>query len=258
MYTILIVDDERWVRTSLKKTIERTQLPFTVIHEASNGLEAIDWLKSNTVDLAMTDVNMPVMDGLQFITTLKEQHPAVEAVIFSGHDQFQYAQQALRLGARDYLLKPVMAEDMATCLERIAVSLAEKKRQQAALAEAQASSSAEPADPNELTAVEQVMAYVKATLPGEVTLQEAAARVHLNPSYLSHLFKQQTKVNFVDYVLSKRMEEAKRLLETTTLRISDIAERLGYQDFSYFSNTFKRIVGQPPSEYRKECKECKN
>lgn len=249
MYTIIIVDDERWVRASLKKVIERTQLPFSVIHEATNGLEALSWLKENPVDLAITDVNMPVMDGLQLISALSEHTLPIETIIFSGHDDFGFAQKGMRLGARDYLLKPVMVEDMTSCLQRV-IPFLEIKKQQAHLTETAANNNQQA--PRELTAVEQVMEYVKAKLPGEVSLQEAALKVHLNPSYLSHLFKQQTNVNFLDYVMTKRMEEAKKLLSTTALRISDIAERLGYSDLSYFSNTFKRFVGQSPSEYRKE------
>ncbi|MDF2652948.1 MAG: two component transcriptional regulator, AraC family [Paenibacillus sp.] len=250
MYTIIIVDDERWVRASLKKVIERTLLPFTVIHEATNGLEALNWLKENSIDLAITDVNMPVMDGLQLISALSEHNLLVATIIFSGHDDFGFAQKGMRLGARDYLLKPVLVEDMTSCLQRV-IPYLENLKQQANLMETSAAANNQEA-PRELSTVEQVMEYVKAKLPGEVSLQEAAAKVHLNPSYLSHLFKQQTKVNFVDYVMTKRMEEAKKLLSTTSLRISDIAERLGYSDLSYFSNTFKRFVGQSPSEYRKE------
>ncbi|MBD0379682.1 response regulator transcription factor [Paenibacillus sedimenti] len=251
MYKILLMDDERWVRTSVKKVIERTQLPFTVVHEAPNGLEALDWLKGNTVDLAITDVNMPVMDGLQFIRALSQLNLPIETIIFSGHDDFQYAQQAMRLGARDYLVKPVLVEDMAACLQRLANYL-ENKKKQSQLTRTAVLTTDFTTEPKELSAVEQVMAYVKDKLPGEVTLQEAAAKVHLNPSYLSHLFKQQTKINFIDYVMKQRMEEAKKLLSTTALSISNIADRLGYNDLSYFSNTFKKYVGQSPSEYRKE------
>lgn len=248
MYSILIVDDERWVRASLKKVVERSELPFQVVHEASHGLEALDWLKEHRVDVIITDVRMPVMDGLQLVQSIQEGNFLSEMIIVSGHDEFQYAQKALRLGVRDYLLKPVMVEDMVKCLRKIKDGLLSRNERD----KNNSVPHEEPGNRNEQSTIEQVISYIKRNMPGEVTLQDTATAVHLNPSYLSHLFKQQTKVNFIDYVLKLRMEEAQKLLSTTSLRISEIAERLEYNDTSYFSHSFKRMVGKTPSEFRKE------
>ncbi|WJH36053.1 AraC family transcriptional regulator [Paenibacillus sp. CC-CFT747] len=103
----------------------------------------------------------------------------------------------------------------------------------------------------ERSPVEQVIDLIRKRLPGDITLTEAAAAVHLNASYLSQLFKQRMNRTFVDYVLQVRMDEAERLLRHTSLRISEIAERLGYSDISGFSHTFKRLKGRSPSEFRK-------
>lgn len=75
--------------------------------------------------------------------------------------------------------------------------------------------------------------------------------MHLNPSYLSQLIKQQMNMNIIDYVLEQRMARAKQLLAQTSLRISEIAERVGYSDLLYFSNAYKRVTGITPTEYRK-------
>jgi two-component system, response regulator YesN len=247
MYNVVLVDDERWVRTSLRKTMERLNLPFAVVHEATNGLEALDWLRTNQADLVLTDIRMPVMDGLQLVRQLHELEHPPEVVIISGHDDFSFAQQAIKFGASDYMLKPVTEEDLEASL----VSLQKKLEKKLALMASSAEGKPDAPREGDLSTIEQVIHYVKSRLPGEVSLQEAAAAVYLNPSYLSHLFKQETKINFVDYVLGLRMEEAKRLLCSTSLRISDIAERVGYADVSYFSNTFKRMLGETPSEFRK-------
>jgi YesN/AraC family two-component response regulator len=102
-----------------------------------------------------------------------------------------------------------------------------------------------------LSAIEQVQQFISSNLSKDISLTDAAALVHLNPSYLSQLFKQQTGGKFVDYVIEMRMEEAKKLLLKTSLRVSEIAERLGYGDISYFSSTFKKLIGCTPLEYRK-------
>ncbi|MDF2959360.1 MAG: two component transcriptional regulator, AraC family [Paenibacillus sp.] len=246
MYQVLLVDDERWVRTSLKRVLEKTGLPFSVVKEASNGLEALDWLKENRVDLIMTDVRMPVMGGLNFVQEVRQQNRSQPIILVSGYDDFQYVQQAIRLGVADYLLKPVEVEDMSRCLDKW-------------LDQKQLQPDGQPDPPKETgedrlqkSPVEQVKEYVRAQLAGEITLTEAAARVHLNPSYLSQLFKQQLNRNFVDYIVEVRMEEAKRLLCSTSLRISEVADRVGYADVAYFSNTFKKWNGCTPSEFRRE------
>jgi YesN/AraC family two-component response regulator len=245
MHSVLIIEDERWVRTAIKRTLERTGLPFQVRGECGNGLEALDWLNEHPVDLVMADIRMPVMDGLTFVDQLRERGRRESVIMISGHDDFAYVQHSLRSGVFDYLLKPVETEDMKVCLEKWL-----KMR-------AASGASSQPApvqDIREMSPVEQVVRLIRERLPGDITLKEAAAAVHLNPSYLSQLFKQRMNRTFVDYVLQMRMDEAERLLSHTSLRISEIAQRLGYHDISYFSNTFKRLKGRSPSEFRKEMK----
>ncbi|MGM0881399.1 MAG: response regulator transcription factor [Bacillota bacterium] len=243
MSSILLVDDERWVRTALRKVIERSGHPFQVLNECSNGLEALEWLENNTVHVIMTDVKMPVMDGITLVKQLHERKQQTEVVMISGYDDFPYLQFALRAQVVDYLLKPVEVDDMSSCLETIQGRLAKVDAAQPLAAAADEDEQESP--------IRQAVRYIHSVLPGDITLQEVAAKVHLNPSYLSQLFKQQMKINFIDYVLEHRMEKAKQFLSQTTLRVSEIAERVGYSDLAYFSNAYKRITGMTPSEYRK-------
>ncbi|MFC4104256.1 response regulator transcription factor [Paenibacillus xanthanilyticus] len=244
MPSIVLVDDERWVRTALRKVIERSDSPYQVVKECANGQEALDWLDYHEADVVMTDVKMPVMDGLTLVQQLRERPKPPEVVMISGYDDFQFVQFALRAQVVDYLLKPVEVDDMRKCLETIRA-----RRSAGGMSEEPAPAKAEKE--REESPIKLAVRYIQEALPGDVTLQEVAAKVHLNPSYLSQLFKQQMKMNFIDYVLEQRMERANQLLSRTTLRISEIAERVGYSDLAYFSNTYKRITGMTPSEYRK-------
>ncbi|PZE19783.1 response regulator transcription factor [Paenibacillus xerothermodurans] len=249
MYTLLLVDDERWVRTSLKRVLEKTGLPISVVKEAAHGLEALDWLKDHSVDLIMTDVRMPVMQGLPFVEAIRRQRRDQPIVVVSGYDDFGYVQQALRFGVLDYLLKPVEVADMKRCLEHW---IDQRQRPQA---ETQ-SAAQQTREALEKSPIQQVKEYIRLNMAGDITLTQAAARVHLNPSYLSQLFKQQLNRNFVDYIVEVRMEEAKRLLSRTSLRINEVADRVGYSDVAYFSNTFKKCNGCTPSEFRKDPAKC--
>lgn len=242
MHSILIVEDERWVRTALRKTIEKTGLPFQVVHELTNGVEAVDWLNHHNVDVVLTDIRMPVMDGLAFLEEVQRHQYETQVIIVSGHDDFTYAQQAIRLGVFDYMLKPVEADNMAVCLRKWLENRQKVQRER----------EDHTLDLIELSPIEQVTRQIDSLSVPDMTLTEAAAMVHLNPSYFCKLFKQQTGTNFTEYVTGAKMKEATRLLSKTTLRISEIGERLGYRDLAYFSNTFKKIMGTTPSEYRKK------
>ena len=243
MHNILIVDDEKWVRSALKWTVEQTGLPVQVAGECSNGLEALDWLGSHEADLVLADITMPVMTGLVFLEQLRQAGNEQDVIFITVNEDFCCIQQALRAGAFDYLLKPVELEQLSGCLTKWL------NRREKANKPPQAATSSIPL--NQLSPVEQVIKFIESLPPGQATLAEAAKHVHMNPSYLSQLFKQQTGTNFIDYVTRIRLAEAKRLLTTTTLRISEIAERLGYADLAYFTNIFKKSCKITPSEYRK-------
>jgi YesN/AraC family two-component response regulator len=242
MKKVLLVDDERWVRTALKWTINKLNLPLQVVHECQNGLEALDWIKMNEVDLILTDIRMPIMDGLALVKELRILKGEYDVIVISVHDEFQFIQQAMRSGVTDYLLKPVEESEIKVCLEKW---LNGKSNE--------VNTSNHPLPDNDhvpLSTIERVLDYISKTPLDQITLKEAAESIHINPSYLSQLFKQQLNKKFVDYITELRIEESKRLLQNTTLRMSEIAERVGYSDLAYFSNNFKRIVGSSPSEYR--------
>lgn len=240
---ILLVDDERWVRTALKWTINKLNLPLHVVHECENGLEALDWIKQNDADLVLTDIRMPIMDGLSLVKELSHLKKKQDVIVISVHDEFQFVQQAMRAGVTDYLLKPVEETELRGCLEKWLDKQSEEetKRKTAKMEDENLPSST----------IERVLQYLEKAPLDQITLKDAAECVHMNPSYLSQLFKQQLNKKFVDYITELRIEESKRLLLNTSLRMSEIAERVGYSDLAYFSNNFKRITGCSPSEFRK-------
>lgn len=239
-YKVLLVEDERWVRLVLREVVKETELPFRIVHECGNGLEALDWLKENDVHLVLADVKMPVMDGLSFVEQVGALPGKPSIVFVSGHDDFHAARQALRWGVVDYLLKPVEAEEMAAVLRRW---MAERDKK--------AAPAPPPAPAEEASMIDRVLQLIRAAPVHSLSLTDIAAKVHMNPSYLSQYFKQHTGTNFIDYIVGLRMEEARRLVACTTLRVSEIAERLGYNDTAYFSNAFKKATGQSPLDYRK-------
>lgn len=246
MVDVMLVEDEKWVRVALRKVIEKSALPIRVAHEAADGISALDWLREHTVDLVFTDIRMPLMDGITLLKEIRRYGYKCDVVIVSGHDDFTYARDAIRHGAIDYLLKPVEVEHIESCIahwQELRRGVGDYKEE------------AKPCTPQEQSAVEQVIHHIQANQVYHMTSCEAAELVHLNPSYFSKLFRNSMGMTFTDYMTNLRLEEAKRLLEVTSMRVSEIAERLGFTDIAYFSNTFKKNCGLTPSEYRRHVRD---
>jgi two-component system response regulator YesN len=120
---MLIVDDEPIICQGLRQTIPWDTIGVEVVGEAYDGVEALQFVTRQHVDLVLTDIHMDGMDGLELAKGLKELLPQIRIIILSGYDDFEYARQALRLGIEDYLLKPVNIEELMAMVQSIGKEL---------------------------------------------------------------------------------------------------------------------------------------
>lgn len=123
MYRIIIADDEEYVRELLAKNINRTQTEFQVVGKAKDGKQALEQIQELQPDILITDICMPVMDGLELIRSMQELNLPIKTVIISGYDDFAYAKQAVNLGVTEYLLKPFSSEEVYEVLNKIGMEL---------------------------------------------------------------------------------------------------------------------------------------
>lgn len=123
MYTLLIADDEPLIRNGVKKIIDWESLGFSKIFLAEDGQEALDIIRENHVDLVLTDIVMPFMDGLELTEILSREYPQIHVVILTGHEDFQYAQKSVGLGVKNYILKPIGAESLYKEMKEICEKL---------------------------------------------------------------------------------------------------------------------------------------
>lgn len=126
MYNILIVDDEKIERNGIRFLIKQFGLDL-VIHEANNGLKALEFLKQNQVDILLTDVKMPFMDGIELCSEVRKRGWNMKILIFSGYSEFEYARMAVKLGVSDYILKPVDPEEFQPIMNRVVHELEEEE-----------------------------------------------------------------------------------------------------------------------------------
>lgn len=123
LYRILLVDDEEEVRKSMIKKIDWKNAGFEVAGDAENGEEAMEMIEASEPDVVLTDIRMPYMDGLSLAERVRQHYPSTKVVIFSGYDDFEYAQKAIKLNVTEYILKPVNVEELTSILKRIKTSL---------------------------------------------------------------------------------------------------------------------------------------
>jgi|GEM_PF-2795786 len=119
MFTVMLVDDEQLLREGMRKFIPWEEHGFQVKFEVSNGLEALHYLQRERIDLIFLDVRMPEMTGLELLAKLNGSLSNVHVVILSGFNEFDYAREAMRFHVTDYLLKPVVTDEVTALLRRI-------------------------------------------------------------------------------------------------------------------------------------------
>ena len=238
---VLLVDDEIMIREGFKQLFDWQAHDCEVVGEAGDGMEALTQIDTLRPDIVIMDINIPIMNGLKVIQLSRIKHPNTAFVIVSGYDDFSYCREALRLQITDYILKPVNYEEFGTCIDSLKISLFERR----------VSSAAEP-EKQEERAITGITRYLQEHLAEDISLSVLAEQFHLNPQYISQLFKSEIGVNFLVYLTNIRMEKAKKLLLSTALSIAEGAEQSGYGDYRVFTKVFKKSEGITPSQYRRD------
>jgi len=241
MHEVLIVDDEPLVREVIRSLGEWPAFEVTQVHEAPDAMAALELLGSTpAIDIILTDMKMPEMDGTQFLKELgrRSWHKALIAI--SGYSDFEFTRQAILSKAVDYILKPIVAEDLHAALSA-AVAFIEAG-QTPVLPED--TSKAEP------SSMDPVREYLDEYFLERMTLGDLAQRFSLSREHLSRQFKRAFGVNLFDYLALRKIEAAKKRLRESNDAIKSIAYDLGYDDEHYFSKAFRRLTNVTPSEFR--------
>ncbi|MDO5425971.1 MAG: response regulator [Eubacteriales bacterium] len=238
---LLVADDEDAVRLGISKYIKLHTDRFDRIYTAENGQQALDQIVLQRPDILLLDVRMPLKSGVEVMKEASEMGILPVTVILSGYDEFQYAQQALRYGAREYLLKPTRSTDILALVLKLADEIYGKEETEAL-----------PEGEGVPAAVMRAEQYIREHYYEEISAQQAAEYAGITAGYLSTLFSQHRGYGFSDLVNTIRIERACTYLEQGYLKNYEIAYKVGYRDEKYFSKTFKKLKGISPAEYKKE------
>lgn len=359
MVRVILAEDEPIVRRGLVNSIDWESNGIELVGAVENGMDAYMMALELTPEIIITDIRMPVMDGLQLVKKLKEEMPSIHFIIISAYQEFSYAKQAMHYGVEDYIVKPLDEQELLDNILNIHKKISDSRRlffqrnidclllksdQTFVCAYMEMENKLREQfiqrndkelketlcqiyelfdtednrqyyrsvcvrqmvmfqrvfdtfhkeelfegieeviedelmrlDNNlsifnwylqkmeELTnmlniksrprikrIVEEAEAYLQENYMNDITLKEVAARLYVSPQYLSRIFHEEQKKSFVEWLNTYRVEKAKQLLRENEEAISQIAEKVGYRDYKYFSNVFKKYTGLTPRDYRKK------
>lgn len=408
MLKVHIIEDEPYIRMELMEIVEWESYGFTIVGESKNGKEALKSLEKNSVDLIITDIEMPHMNGVEFLKNIRERGWDIEVVFLTGFSEFQYAREGAKLNIVDYLLKPIDTNQLIDVLNRVKSKVLEKQikgnksynkelvskqmidiiqgkikdeeiinnhidRDYVVVAninikdfddegeqwlkdgtyyiymdkikdkinnafklyivkfievdlgsyicilqlklddgyvilEKKMKDIENEINLNESFSIEiglgyicnklnirnsyfeakkqiynkqikrfknvfdfevnnenkinnkvsykdeivkKSKLYVKENIEGEITLNVVAQYLNISKNYFCSMFKQETGINFLNYIVQQKIERAKKMLIEENMKVYEVSERLGYNDTTYFSKLFKRNVGVTPQEYKR-------
>ncbi|MBP1756921.1 MAG: two component transcriptional regulator, AraC family [Firmicutes bacterium] len=237
MYSLVIVDDEEKILEGISELFPWNNIGFQVVARFLDARSALSYIENNPVNVVMTDISMPDMNGIELIKEL-ERFPDINIVLFSSYKDYEYMRAAIQFGIFDYLLKPIRYDELVTCFEKIRVKL-------------DAKNIVEVVKPktyyNEI--IMRVDDYLRNNYQ-KASLEGAAEAVGLSPNYLSKIYKEKSGCGFLERLNRIKMEKACELLMDPSYKHYEIAFYVGYDNPKNFSRAFKAHFNVSPMDYR--------
>lgn len=232
MIDVMIVDDEMIERIYLSKIFKLHSSEFTVIGEASNGLDAVKLFQKLRPHVVIMDIEMPELNGIDASILIKKIEPTTIIILNTAFAEFEFAKRAVDNHLDGYILKPSSNELILSTIQKCI------------------NPDQTPSN-NPTQTTDTIKEYLCQHYSEKITLETLTNIVHFNPSYLSHIFHQEQGVTIRSFLNDKRMEAAKNLLLDTSLNINEISKRSGFTNTTHFNRLFKKIEGISPQDFRK-------
>ena len=227
---ILVIDDDFRVKQSLELAF-----PSYTFIGASSGKEGLEQLeRPNEIDLVLLDLKMAEQDGIAVLQQIKRLDPEIRVIILTGYGSKDMVVQALQGRADDFIDKPYRVGEVRERFEKFL----------------RVKSGREQPYGRKKDPIRRIMNLIEKNYRKPLTLQDAAGVASLSPKYLSRKFKQETRRNFTEFRITLRMDEARKLLAGTSFNLTQIADRIGYENAESFIKMFKKKSGCTPTEYR--------
>lgn len=257
MIKVLIVEDEDLIRKGLAYTIDWAKMGCMVIGEAVNGEEGIKKIEELHPDLVLTDIKMPIKDGLQMLQNFKERE--FEVIIVTGYGEFEYTKKAIELNVFDYLLKPIDENKLYEVVGEVIKKISEKEILRKLKNTVKNIENIKVLDTEiycqkssyKYKNTPVMIDYIAQNYSNKISIEDIAEKLEVSSSYLSKKFKDDTCHTFNDFLNSYRIQKAINLLTEGNYKVYEIAEMVGFSDYKYFSYVFKSYMHCSPMEFLK-------
>lgn len=243
---LLIADDEYIIREGLK-SLEWASIGISSVLSAATGIEAQRILNENSIDIAILDIRMPGISGLELANYIQISKKQTMVILLTGYAEFEYARKAISFGVCEYILKPFRPRDLLELVAKICQkNLIRDSGETVSLSIPQ---QIEDCFLSVSPACKQMIAELSQNYASELSLDALAAKYHFSSAYLSRKIKTETGYSFLEILKAIRLSYAAGYLLKNE-KISYICSQSGFQDQRYFSQVFKSIFNCSPSEFK--------
>lgn len=235
MRSVFIVEDEEIEREALIKLIrERYHDRIRICGFADRGDTALTRIRELNPDIVLLDIHIPGFSGLETARRLREIEIQASIVIITAYSRFEYAQEAIKLGAIDYIVKPYSLRTLEQTIEKVLSACDERL----------------PEESVPQTPVEKAKSYIESNFSGEISLDKIAEIAGMSKYHLSRSFRAELGVGVKEYQNRCRIDQAERLIKDG-LNVAEAGFAVGFSDPNYFSRIVKKYTGRSPSSMKK-------
>ena len=250
MYKVVVVEDEKRVRQGIIMGTDWSKINCIVMGEAASGEEGVEIIRKCRPDIVVTDIRMPKMMGIEMIEQIHAYGLEPYVIFLTAYDDFTYAQQAIKLGVADYLLKPFKDGELESTILKI---IERNKRDTERKEQQNQELRLDAGDKSKY--IMDAIAYVDVNYANpNISVKAVADSLGIPVTSLlagTMLYGDLSSfINYIFQILMSVMMVAMSLLQDYSHKVYEVAEQVGYRNITYFSATFKKYVGVSPSEYQ--------
>lgn len=247
MYSVLVAEDESIIRKGIIFSIDWEKLGIKLVGEAENGEEGSKLIEKLKPDIVITDINMPVIDGLEMIKRTKDVAP-YSAIIITGYSEFAYAKEAIDYGVTGYLLKPYSDEELEENL-KMAIKQCKDREKLRVLKNFQDVEILPDKETNDHV-VKKILNYIYDHYSEKITVTELEKLVSYSERMINIKFREEIGTTVIDFLNRYRIKKAMHLLNDNS--VNNVAIECGFGDYKYFGVVFKKYIGMSPKEWVKK------
>lgn len=260
MIRVLVVEDEEIIRKGLINTIDWLSKNCTVVGEAINGKDGLVKIEELSPDLVITDIRMPILDGLEMIKEAMKIGKVFEKIILTSYGEFDYAKESINLGVIEYILKPIDEDILYEALDKVQDKLNQLKLLKRVEEVVETKDEIEffnlefYLDSSEIKNryVRKSLKKIEESYYEKLNIKDLAEEFSVSVGYLSRKFKEELGETFLDILNKYRVQKSIKLLMKEEFKLYEISEKVGFTDYKHFCNVFKKYLNVAPGDFLKQ------